>query len=947
MKIAFCKDITFKPTQDDKKSHSILVTGFKNLELTIQEVAENIDKGYAFTAQHKDRRKDSNFLCSGFIAVDIDEGWKFEEILELPFVKKYAAIVYTTVSHTPQAHRLRVIFELEEEIVDPLKLRHAVTGAIKYLDGDKACKSACQMFYGSKDCNPEVLGNILPTEQLDILVTLGEGTHSNGSIELPDKINSNLMPKGGTDDRNTKFDAPKRSAIVLVNDQAVMLANKIYSALADLSALTPIFCPIHHDRNASAFVVKNQSGVNGVHCRACKQSFWPAGHSRPALLEYDFFAHEHHIDTLEYEEDPMMHLDESAPPEYWSNDLRQVQRRNQKYISNVPLTQGVTYLSSPKGTGKTALLKKLVAECRATTKSVLVIGHRQLLLGELARNLGLHFYKDKIDYSADTKDSKFEYLAICIDSMPLLLNTARERYDVIIIDESEQVFRHLVSQTLAANRRACYFQIEFFVKYAQSVILSDADLGFLTINTVERMLGHCDNSKLYVNSHKPDSAAMDLYQSKNHLIADMKEIVRSGGRHFICCNSKTTAILLKQILVADGKSADKIMLITSKNSKQKDVVEFLKDIKTAILSIDVLIASPSLGTGIDITFDNAEQLVDTVFGFFDANITTHFDLDQQLARVRHPKAVKAWVSPMISYVETNPSVIKDFYVSSGKITDSLTGYDASGHPKYDADDKILTLYADVMSITNASKNNLKKHFIDLKLRNGWEVNRIEKSEAELQDITHDIREAKEQIEEEEVTALMEAKKLSETEFQILLLKKELRPGEHLALQKYKIEKFYGEEVSRDLIKLDNHGNFRRQLATMKLVMSNHFELVERDARRNERLSMDRENNSLKAELLQELMVKSGVADYRGNFDLDQEFESSMLKSFASHCVQNIYNIKALFGINVRGDVKEKPITQLNVILQLCGMKMKKRGMKTTSVGRGRSTTRSTGNCTIW
>lgn len=364
------------------------------------------------------------------------------------------------------------------------------------------------------------------------------------------------------------------------------------------------------------------------------------------------------------------------------------------------------------------------------------------------------------------------------------------------------------------------------------------------------------------------------------------------------------------------------MLITSDNSHEKEIVDFLKCIKTAILDFDVLIASPSLGTGIDITFDNAAQLIDTTFGFFDAGITTHFDLDQQLARVRHPKTVKAWISPQVSYVETDPTIIKDFCITSGEMTDALTGYDANGHPMYGANDKILTLYADVTSMSNASKNNLKKHFIDLKLRNGWKVNYVKKDDSGQKEISEEISEAKTSIDAERMLALMNAKDLSESEFNILINKSNMHRHEILSVQKFSIKKFYGEDVTIELLKLDNKGKFRRQLRMMALFMSNPFSLAERDAKLNGRLSIDRENNSLKSELLKELLPATGITDMHGNFNLDLEITTAELSEFISICLRKSLAIDKLLEVNVRKDVGEKPMSQLTRILQLIGMRMK-------------------------
>ena len=64
-----------------------------------------------------------------------------------------------------------------------------------------------------------------------------------------------------------------------------------------------------------------------------------------------------------------------------------------------------------------------------------------------------------------------------------------------------------------------------------------------------------------------------------------------------------------------------------------------------------------MGTGIDITFPNQEKKIDCVYGFFVGGINTHFDIDQQLGRVRHPSEIKVWVDPGYSRLPTDRQAI--------------------------------------------------------------------------------------------------------------------------------------------------------------------------------------------------------------------------------------------------------------------------------------------------
>ena len=79
----------------------------------------------------------------------------------------------------------------------------------------------------------------------------------------------------------------------------------------------------------------------------------------------------------------------------------------------------------------------------------------------------------------------------------------------------------------------------------------------------------------------------------------------------------------------------------------------------------------------DVSFPDKSKLIDVVFGFCEANINTHFDFDQQLARVRDPGAVRVWINPRRFYYETSvdavrrelleQSVFKNLLISSTKL----------------------------------------------------------------------------------------------------------------------------------------------------------------------------------------------------------------------------------------------------------------------------------------
>ncbi|WP_099239320.1 PriCT-2 domain-containing protein [Synechococcus sp. BDU 130192] len=101
------------------------------------------------------RRQKSNIVSAQAIALDIDDGLSIEDCLKFPFVKDYAAAIYTSSSHQqqkgdkPACDRYRVIFVLPEAVTDTALYEAAVALLMERVSyADRACKDASRMFFG-------------------------------------------------------------------------------------------------------------------------------------------------------------------------------------------------------------------------------------------------------------------------------------------------------------------------------------------------------------------------------------------------------------------------------------------------------------------------------------------------------------------------------------------------------------------------------------------------------------------------------------------------------------------------------------------------------------------------------------------------------------------------------------------------------------------------------
>ncbi len=913
MKLAVLPDIVNKIAEGDEASWERTASGFENVEMTTSELADHINRGHAFCVQHQGRRREKNFLCSDILTVDIDKGWRVEDALSDSFVRKHAALLYTTASHTEEQHRFRSVFRLPRTMTDIAEMRTAYTGIIRKFGGDDSCKDACHFFFGSKDSNPIVFDNVMSDEALEEILILGREEMLADSKRNADGA---VVYRGS---------ATRRSEISLEVDQHVTLKSGRELALADLPHYTPVHCPVHVDRHASAFVVHSQSGVAGVHCRKCNATFWPPSMKRHANT-IDFYQVEGIVTENEYEEDPD-HLGEDAPEGFVK--LAEMDRSHftfsTKYLDHLDTTpfNGVTFVRSPKGSGKTEWLTKVVQRCNDEGKSVVLFGHRRTLISSMAERLGLtcYYFREGGKVRNELPDSHY---AVCLDSVGKLLKPKNHKYDVVIIDESEQVVSHLIGDTMRGKRRECALKLFHYLRSAKSVILSDADLGQITVNTVFNTVSADTPYRFYLNTYKESRCPVYFYEDDGQLTEEMVQAVKAGGRHYVTTNSKKKAEVLDDLLRSEFGDTRRVVLVTSDTVNDAEVMKFVNGVKTEFLNYDVVISSPTMGTGIDIAFPNDTQLVDNVYGFFEARVNTHFDIDQQIARVRHPKAIRVWVSPQQFGFETDPNVIRQEAIDNGTLSDALLRIAPDGTPE--VDEPYLRTYADVVSVARASKNRLRKNLFELRQRNGWQVETVKPTPGSgVLTGKEKMDAAKTAVESRRNAALCSASQIDALWYGELRERTSagmwISKDDELSMRRYEIERFYRTDITPDLVALDDRGAYREKVKIMQVYLTPlaHLEARARVEYDEHYMVTDRSHEPLKKLLLHELLSAAGIANDVTPVKPDASVSQETLMRFAEVCQSNASKIQELFGLYVRRDVSKKAARQLSDILDLIGL----------------------------
>ncbi len=145
----------------------------------------------------------------------------------------------------------------------------------------------------------------------------------------------------------------------------------------------------------------------------------------------------------------------------------------------LPDSGAALIVRAPQETGKTHRLAELLS---GSGLRVLVVTHRESLAKNLAARLRFESYTD---YPAHLLRD-IPRLVICFDSLQkLTIGGELPSYDVLVLDESEQVLEHTTGRHIK-HKLQNFGALEHCLKTTPRIICADADAGRLTADTLKR-----------------------------------------------------------------------------------------------------------------------------------------------------------------------------------------------------------------------------------------------------------------------------------------------------------------------------------------------------------------------------------------------------------------------------------------------------------------------------
>ncbi|ESZ20040.1 plasmid replication protein, CyRepA1 family [Mesorhizobium sp. L2C084A000] len=878
--------------------------GFEPLQLDVKALLGNILCGYAYCAELRGPRSTSNFKASDILSIDIDDGMTLDEAVEDPFFAAYATFIYTTASHTEANHRFRIGFALERTIEDAKEMRAATRSLILKFSSDGSASDPARIFFGNRKAELLYFDRGIPAAVLDDLIAQGTGA--------------------GQSDNEFDRLASTRSKLAIFNNQIIMNSKGISGVLDDFKRSEALFCPFHKDRHPSAFVIQNQQGQKGIRCSACVQSFWSTGYND----QYDFYSFEKAANATNQIKIPPADIDHFFPSQDAAECLSAaaITFIERERLESVPFLAGATFVRSPKGSGKTHMLANLVQEEQGR---FLLIGHRRTLIRSMCTWLGLNCYLDDEDEQPGGRQDRY---GICLDS--LMKIKTNKPYDYILIDESEQVLAHFLSSTMKEKRLPVLRRLMHLVSDAKRVVALDADLSWNTFRRIcewRKKPDQVGENHLIINTFRKERGTIHMVPTKTQLVGEIHQAIAAGKRCFVTANNKGFVEKLEKSILEKYPEI-RLVTVTSTSVQKADdrIQSFVADPKLESTKYQIVLASPSLGTGVDFSFEDESDRFDIVFGMFDPLVLTHFDCDQQLARVRSPKAVRVFVSPAKFSFETDLDTVTADALSFEMMGHLIKGYNSQGRVEYQDhrdNDPLLRIAASVLSVERASKNDLRNHFVKYVQSQGWDVVNVERNDALYEEGSLAWVAGSELYKEQAVRRLLEARSLAEDEFdQVKAAIKDDDPVDDAMRASYSrsiIERFYRQELTDELIKLDDNGKMRKRVRLFEQLIDKKL-LEIRLMVATEWLSGDNRTAVLLPNHTQKEMMALGILAETpfysvGGFHLDVECGSYQLTDFVAYMQKHAQAFETQFDKPVRADLEEKPMSQLKSILKMVGL----------------------------
>lgn len=561
--------------------------------------------------------------------------------------------------------------------------------------------------------------------------------------------------------------------------------------------ISNVRCPLHADAIGSEFIdINNRSGIPQFRCAKCNITL--KMHPLPNPDDVDVDA----TPILEFvrKKAPSAELASvrARPPQtteaafapLLEYEQHTITRINERYLPSINLAlpeRGMLFVKSPKGTGKTEGIVSIVQEAKQKGKSVILLTHRISLARNLSNRTGMLNYQDL------PPGTLTDYVVVCVNSLSTRLDELEAQYDIVIIDESEQVLRNLQSATLKKILSDVFTKIVKLVSSAKQVVCLDADLSSdMTIELICKMRNTVqqppsEDYKGIINTYKTGTGKrIKIFANRYELIASAFSDIANGEKVYIACSTAKAAHILGAIAIAEGKNT---LVVSSDTSQDAEVQNFQTNPTELCKQYDVVVASPSMQTGFSIDGEHFTR----IYGHFETvQGITYLDYDQALSRVRQCDDVSVFIQGNDTELDIQP---REHYTQSALTKEAKT---LKRLPTELAFTPGQRLWAEVEGtieyLTRLWSNHRDAQFIEMKQELGYEIALAQGDEEAgkmLWDCFKDVGADK-------ASRVFGAQILDDGEYLDVVRKNHKTNEEHLAIERYRIQQLIDAPLTLEL-----------------------------------------------------------------------------------------------------------------------------------------------------
>jgi hypothetical protein len=548
---------------------------------------------------------------------------------------------------------------------------------------------------------------------------------------------------------------------------------------------------------------------------------------------------------------------------------------------------------------------------------------------------------EEMNSDADRKtEGKAMGFGLCVDSLHPLSQAAFNPLDwegaLVIVDEAEQVFWHLLNaSTCRENRQAILSTMRTLFQSVLStggtVRLQDADLSDISIDFVREFAGTDILPWIAVNHWQPSEPwQIKFYDTQNvkggtkddpsGLLKDSVDHVRDGGKIWVTCDSQKakskhgTKTLEKYYRSrCPGKKILRIDAETVANPEHPayqcaEKIQGSEKIKDGLAALyDIIICSPSLATGVSV---DLRGHFTAVFGIFQGAISDN-EVRQSLARVREPVPRFVWCRQIAvskigngesNYKEVAKSKEKDCRYNLQLLRDIDFDLDKAHNPV------VLRYWAKYAARINSSIWDFRET-----VREGLEAEGhiITDCGDDDRDTAGEIKTLRITSQVEEAVAVAEAEDIDRSEFEKLEQQRSKTDAERYKEEKFRLKEIYKAEVTPELRQLHQDKWFSKILLEYLLTHNPDFVLM-RDRKKIDS-QIKNGDGQLCLQDVQQVTAKVKIHEFLNTLqfcDPTKEWsnKSPEVLEFASKALKLAADIKDLTGIKVTQEkVAENPI----------------------------------------